>query len=745
MNVPYIIGHSPPPELPLGRFIPPIPGGMVSSWCHVHLNPGDWVLEPFGFNPMIPIEIAQSGLPVLVSVNNPIHAFMLRILASAPQEESLIAALQDLAVATKGEERMENYIRNFYMTRCTDCKKQIEVDAFLWKKDANEPYASIVNCPHCGARGEQILTSEAKAAFTPLPPKRLHLARALNRIVDLNDAFRYQVENALDAYPTRPLIILQTLINRLETLEQDPRRHDLLMALILSAADQGNTLWAYPSPRARPRQIVIPSVFQEKNLWKALENAVKTWQAIKEPVLISDWQGFEKDANGIYIFQGRLRELGLDHVGKEISAVVTAIPRPNQAFWTLSTLWTGWLWGKEGVAPIRNVLSRQRYDWNWHQTALNSLFDVLYALPQASNHFFGLIAENEPMLLLASLLAANQSGLKLESFAQSIDDQIAQCLWRRSPEREQLVMPQEATKHAHQRINEYLTKKGEPASYQQIHSATISGLAHQNKLAIEIFLQNPNHGASETQKWLESFFEVGGELTRINGESSSIETGDWWLSHPAHTAVPLIDRIEEVIVRHLIKEKKTSALDVKEHVYQAFPGIFTPDDAILLNCLESYADLIDQEKHIWQLRESEQPDARQADVKDIRISLIQIGERLKYIVKDQGTITWFSEGEKFPDYHFQVFSSSMISIHIRHQNLLAKTNVLVLPGSRSNLLAYKKQRDPLLEQKITNHYLIVKYRLIRDLAINPLLSRDLFIKQILADPPEYHASQLALF
>ncbi len=87
----------------------------------------------------------------------------------------------------------------------------------------------------------------------------------------------------------------------------------------------------------------------------------------------------------------------------------------------------------------------------------------------------------------------------------------------------------------------------------------------------------------------------------------------------------------------------------------------------------------------------------------------------------------------------------MISIHIRDENPLAITNVLVLPGSRSNLLAYKKQRDPLLEQKITNHYLIVKYRLIRDLAINPLLSRDLFIKQILADPPEYHASQLALF
>ncbi len=75
MNIPYISGDSAPPELPLGRFLPPIPRGMVTRWAKNNLSFGDFVLDPFGFNPLIPIELVQAGFPVLVTANNPIHAF----------------------------------------------------------------------------------------------------------------------------------------------------------------------------------------------------------------------------------------------------------------------------------------------------------------------------------------------------------------------------------------------------------------------------------------------------------------------------------------------------------------------------------------------------------------------------------------------------------------------------------------------------------------------------------------------
>ena len=87
----------------------------------------------------------------------------------------------------------------------------------------------------------------------------------------------------------------------------------------------------------------------------------------------------------------------------------------------------------------------------------------------------------------------------------------------------------------------------------------------------------------------------------------------------------------------------------------------------------------------------------------------------------------------------------MIYRHLNKSSDQVKMKMMVLPGSRANLLAYKKDRDPVLKEIMLDCCMAVKFRLVRDLAANPLLSRELFLEQIKADPPEYNASQLALF
>ena len=745
MHIPYIPGDAPSPKLPLGRFLPPIPHGMVTAWCHEHLSPGDWVLEPFGFNPMVPIEIASAGYPVLVTVNNPIHAFLLQILASAPAEEEFIAALQELATAPKGDERMEPYIRSLYAVSCADCKRKIEAEAFLWNKGDEQPFAAVVACPFCGARGEQIITEESLESLTPLPPKHLHQARALNRIADIHDPLRPQVENALNAYPTRPLIVLQTIINKLEGLNQTPRRRELLTALILSAADAGNTLWAYPLPRNRPRQLVISTVYQEKNLWKAMEEAIRTWQVLATPIPLTDWQDQAPKTPGIYRFQGRIKALNMPPESERISGVIMAVPRPNQAFWTLSALWTGWIWGKEAVSPIRQVLSRQRYDWNWHTNALTGVFEELNSSAFASARFWGLVAENEPMLLLSTLLAANSIGFTLQSFAQSIDDELAQCTWERNANLKPTIQPDLKNPSARFEITNYLQQKGEPASYEQVHAAAIAGMAHANHLVVEIFLQNKNQFASETQKWLELPFEDQDFLIRVAGGTASLETGQWWLVHDKNVNTPMIDRLESQIYEHLVSTRTTTAIEVKKEAFQAFPGIFTPTDSELLNCLESYADLIDDAEHIWRLRDSELPLVRQQDVQDVEASLIKIAGHLNYQARGHQPLVWRDAQDNHPKYHFYVISSAMIPKQVQDQTLVAQKNILILPGSRANLLAYKQQRNPVLRALLDHHFQVAKFRLIRDLEANPLLTRELFDEQIRVDPPEYRTSQLVLF
>lgn len=771
VNVPYFPGSAPPPELPLGRFLPPIPQEMVGSWCRENLSSGDWVLEPFGFNPLIPIEIASAGYPVLVCVNNPIHAFLLKVLASAPQAQDLVSAFRDLAIASKGDDRMEPYIRRLYHVNCANCHGQVEADAFLWKKGADQPYAAQVDCGFCGARGEQPLSSAMLESLTPLPPKRLHMARALNRITEHDHALRAQVENALNAYPTRPLIILQTIINKVESLEQTPNRRDLLLAMILSAADRGNTLWAYPSPRNRPRQITIPAVYQERNLWKVMEEAGTAWQFLKNHIPLADWQGIPDEPAGIYLYKGRIRELTPTPPKDFFSAVITAFPRPNQAFWTLSALWTGWIWGQEAVAPIRQVLTRQRYDWNWHCQALMSVFDAIFTLSHPSIKIWGLIAENEPMFLLASLLAADAGGFRLRAFACSTDDQLAQCSWespsvasRKSPLRPQ---PDEALSSARKAAVDYLKMKGEPANYQQIHTAVLASLAHESKLAVNIFLQNTNQVASETQKHIEILFQEPQFLRKVTGEKVSLEAGVWWLEELNRDTTTLIDHLEEHVYGHLVTSGTTTGERVKQIAYQALPGIFTPENDMILNCLASYAvptsNAASQDQghpptHHWVLKDFELPKARQADQQAILTILQQIGQRLDYHVSGSEPLLWYDEDDSTPKFCFRVLTTAIVSPYLRDLNRRhnrpssegmgngqpARTNILVLPGSRANLLAYKQQRDPILQKRLDREFLIVKFRLVRDLEANPLLSRELFKDQIHADPPEYRASQLAL-
>lgn len=745
MNVPYLPGDAPPPDLPLGRFLPALPAGMVKRWCLDNLEHGQWVIDPFGFSPLLAIEAASAGFPVLVTVNNPIHAFILEILASAPQENELVASLQDLGTSTRGDDRMEAFVRSLYQVDCAVCRRNIEADAFLWKKGADYPYASLIECSHCGARGEQTMDDAIRSSLSELPPLKLHQARAINRIAEPNDPLRSQVENALSAYPARPLIVLQTMLNKMESLDQTKRRRDLLIALILTAADQGNTLWTHPTPRERPRQIVIPSVYREKNLWKAMEEAVSTWQLIPSEIPLHLWGRNESDEAGIYIFRGRFKQLEPKLDKGSIAAVVTSIPRPNQAFWTLSALWTGWIWGREAMAPIRSVLARQRYDWNWHANALMGVFESLTEIDHPRLKFWGLIPEYEPMLLLSSLLAANAAGWELSGFALSLDDQLAQTSWNRPSNPIPYTQPGEAKETAIKNIKRFLNTKGEPARYDRVHTAAITGLAADNQLAIDIFMQNQNQAVSETQKWIENLFKAEGFLRQFGEDSTTIESGYWYLTDLSQTEQPLADRVEEKLLQHLLDHQRIHIGDIRKIIHESFPGIYTPDNALLANCLESYAEPVDPDRQDWQLKPSDQPAAREKDLQEIHESLRKIGLQLDYRVSGDSPMQWKAESESQPEYHLYTVTSAAIPHLEQPFHPPANKTIIVLPGSRANLLAYKKQRDPFLRRTLEQNVVIVKYRLVRDLAANPLLNRKLFEEQVNSDPPEYRSTQLALF
>src|SRR5271157_2140205 len=156
----YIPGLKTADPGPLSRFIPPLEEGTISTWLSHHASTGSWLLDPFGFAPRVAIEAARAGYRVLVTVNNPVTRFLLEMTAHPADESDFKAALADLAVSKKGDERLENHLQSLYVTACEKCGHEVFAQAFLWRKGEDAPYARIYECKECGDAGERAVTPE---------------------------------------------------------------------------------------------------------------------------------------------------------------------------------------------------------------------------------------------------------------------------------------------------------------------------------------------------------------------------------------------------------------------------------------------------------------------------------------------------------------------------------------------------------------------------------------------------------
>ncbi|HSM71258.1 MAG TPA: hypothetical protein VK851_06915, partial [Anaerolineales bacterium] len=315
---PYIPGMSPADPGPLSRFTPPLEQGVISTWLSLHTPVGSWLFDPFGFSPRLVLEAARAGYRVLVTVNNPVTRFLLEMSANPPSESDFKAALADLAVIKKGEERLQAHLQSLYITICKKCEREIQAEAFLWQKDEDAPYGRLYTCPHCDDFGEREATSDdVDRAKKIKATDSLHRSRAFERVAALDDEDRVYAEEAISHYLPRPLYFLTTVINRLDRLDLSDERKRALIGMILVACDAGNTLWRHPAERPRPKQLNIPSQFREHNLWMMLERGLSLWTETGSGVVLEAWPNKLPESGGVCIYEGRLKELAHE-VKKEI-------------------------------------------------------------------------------------------------------------------------------------------------------------------------------------------------------------------------------------------------------------------------------------------------------------------------------------------------------------------------------------------------------------------------------------------
>lgn len=833
-TAPYIPGTLPTDIEPLSRYLPPIPRGVISSWVSTNIPPGSWILDPFGASPQVVVEAASAGYRVLVCANNPIIRFMLELQANPPSAEDLQASLAELAASYIGEERIEPHIRALYNTYCARCGQIISANAFLWEHGNPVPYARIYTCPNCGDTGEHPSTSYDAARSSQIPSSRLHKARALERVVAANDQDRIHVEQALSVYIPRAMYALITIINKIQALNITTTEQKLLAALLLYAFDQSNAMWKVESPKDRRRSLTIPRHYRENNIWDSLEEGIGKWsqknkltEAFNLPITV--WPETPPTTGGICIYEGRFVNL-IDSVRDlNIKSVCTAIPRPNQAFWTLSALWAGWLWGREAVGAFKSVLHRQRYDWAWHTTALSSVFKPLTNYLEPSTPIFSIIGEAEPAFIGATLVAANIAGCQLESIAIRPEENQAQIIWK-SEKGSNITLPGHLiAKNAGQYAKKYLETYAEPASYLNTMTAALMGVINsqqaENNGKIESVRENiPETGSSvesaddseptpsiiysntynqvrESLTYRAGFLQynlqdvVNFESTEKNqsGQSSlfSLETVEnikkdeitdnqdkqaisnesaydkerltrsadisestllWLRETDQVNQVSYSDHYESFLVNYLLHHAGCSIQDMDSALCQAFPGLLTPETQYIKLLMDSYGQTEPDEENRWYLRPEDNPDERLVDVNRAHTYLYQIGNRLGFECKDSKNnmslpyVQWVSQAESI-DYWFFISVSSAIGKIVLFGDQPPARGYIVFPGSRANLLLYKLRRDLRLNKAFTpeeGSWRFLKFRHLRSLSENPLLSRENLDQFLGLDPLTFSKPQLWL-
>jgi hypothetical protein len=747
----------------LSRFLPPIPEGIASNWIVDNLESGSWVLDPFGTSPDFTLDIARAGCKVLVSANNPIARFMLELGANPPKEEDFHSALAELAATRVGDERLEIHLQQLYQTNCAKCGQLISAQAFIWERESTIPQAKVYECNHCGDSGEHPVNQSDIEIAQSFTAASLHRMRVLERITPPGDPERDNVEEALSVYLPRAIYALTTLINRLDGLLVSPKlnetiesiRYKSLIALVLSALDKGNNLWSYPSGRPRPKQLSSSPRFREDNLWFILEEAVNQLARDQKSVPFSIYPQIPQDSGGVILFEGPLRDLCENllnsDLGSEIDfgAIMSAIPRHNQAFWTLSALWAGWIWGHEAIGSFRSVLRRRRYDWAWHCTALSYAFNSLADILQHKVPFFAVIAEAESSFINATGIAVGRAGFSLNGIALRADSKLAQIHWEYDPDSQnyyQITAPALLEDHFRELIItegiQKLRQRGEPAPFLSMNTAALIRIIMNQGLTRDLQTSSADE-YSRIHQLIETTFSFQHGFIRYGGGEKTPDSASIWHQEIINPTAMLSDRVEVEVLQLMSERPQINHHQIDQSICEIFPGMMTPTSELINICIESYSSKKYLEKEKIILREQDDPKSRNLELLAIRMAIRDLGNQLGYSAQGDSPIIW-GDAEEDVCLVFFISSSARIGEIVFNSSYPPDKSIIVLPGARANLIVYKLRNNLYLNQIIESGWRFLKFRHLRHLLESPSLKRENIDTLLALDPLTESPAQMRL-
>ncbi len=731
----YVTGQ-PAKPCPLDRYLPPIPQGVSANWPDLAGKTHPLIFDPFGLSPQLALEMARNGNRVLVCVNNPITRLLMELSAQPPSEAELNRCTNILANASKAGQRLSGHIQALYQTTCQSCGKPIQASGYLWERDADLPYAREYTCPYCWDSGSYAITPEDEQILASVRRAPLQRAWAIERIAPTGDVLREDATDVVDLHLARPMYVIFTLINRMESLDLEERERLILNCILLSVLDDATPLQQLERGVQRPRQLAVPPRFREHNLWASFERAIDTWKNLPKKVAFTRYPELPQGA-GICLHSGRVKDLLQQLPPEPLQQVVTVYPRPNQAFWTLSAVWAAWLLGREQATSMAQVIARRRYDWSWHTSALTSTLTAVHKMLAPEFCFTGLIPTIEPAFITTVFQSMHQAGFGCNSLGIRDEDDLAISTWHDSPT--EAPAKTDLPSCVRKTTSEFLQEKSEPAGY--IEMTAVACLAVEKNHAWP-----PEQTQTSLLQQMRAAFSNPTQFSHYGSGEQTLESGLWSLRQMPSESTSLTDRVEEKCVR-LLSGGSTITLDqLENHIRRELRPIFMPVEEYLSHILQSYAEEDQTGSGKWIIRVNEHPALRESDIKTIQGLTDTLGKRLGFETRHHSTVVdWLDPSSRRLKYQFHIITHARISTIISAPNLAGTIRSLVLPGSRANLITYKLKNNPLLQEQMSDGWHLVKFRHISRLAENPMLTEDSLHLWLDSDPPEYQPQQMDLF
>ncbi|HLF25592.1 MAG TPA: hypothetical protein VJG32_04600 [Anaerolineae bacterium] len=722
---------------------------VARAYLEAYTQPGDVVLDPFCVGTSVIRAAVESGRRVLAASFNPV---ILRAVESALWPIDARVAFTHLADARKGDGRLRDHLLALYATRCPTCGMSAVAQSFVWERNANTPVFKFVECAACGATAGAADADDVTWArrYEPrgLPFWLLHgkvVPRDHPATAGGAGESADRVSDALDAYTPRALSALSDILLKFDGLS--PPDRDTLRAPLIGLFDAASSL--HPAdesgqpilPRPKPRSLRPPPYFVERNVWIILEALALPpspsrrgvgGEVLRAPDL--DTLLNARQPAACMLMEGS-RELSKRLPPASLALLLTRPPLPDPVLWTLSAIWTAWLWGKTETAALLPLLSQRRANWDWQWRAIAAaLSSLLPALHDEARAIFVFNSDDIPSesALDGVLLAIAGSG---GSLARVLCDPFdgyrahARPLARRPPDRDREALAHDITDVATEAATKVLRVRGEPSTWPTLRISILEALAKDNLLAVAARL--PEDGP-QPPAFLREAIEAA--LKAEAGPVREIEERMWWLADASRAGEPLADRVENTALELLRSKEPWAEAELLREVYRRFPGELTPERPLVAACIAAYVEEAPGQR--VRLRAEDRVETRAVEVQSMQRALVQLGGQLGYTAEARaGQIAvWKDDGAT--TYTLVISPMAEMGAVWRFGQLLAGTPVLVIPGSRATLFQHKLARDARLRAAVEQgEWQFLKFNAVRELIAHSDMDRRAFTLALGLDPP----------